>query len=376
MKKRQMITTFCLLLAVTLSACAPAETQNPSEPEPVSSSSASSQISQEVSSRPSPSSQQEERPIIDYDKVVDVETTDRKIFYLLEDGSVYGEGPNNGSQEPQPVKMEFPEPQITNLTLFAAIGQSGTVYTWYYDSDTIQPKWFDSFEFSHKVKQMEYSPSTDIYLLTELGELYTIGRASLYGSWYPADVPEEIKDVPIKVNIPEKFQSIELSNGLLYALGESGKLYYACTSFRPNKPYSLDTAVFRQVNFSKPIKQFLDVELKRNFENGIRILTEDGEIYFSTSQLSNPFAAHIFTPAFQKEEFVSQYPKGELEGKKIVEMRSYPGRAWYLFLEDGTIWRNYSYSSVEPGSPSPFFKADDDHLRIGKLEYPITLNHS
>ncbi len=138
----------------------------------------------------------------------------------------------------------------------------------------------------------------------------------------------------------------------------------------------MDTAVFRQVNFSKPIKQFLDVELKRNFENGIRILTEDGELYFSTSQLSNPFAAHIFTPAFQKEEFVSQYPKGELEGKKIVEMRSYPGRAWYLFLEDGTIWQNYSYSSVEPGSPSPFFKADDDHLRIGELRYPITMDHS
>ncbi len=372
MKKRQIITTFCLLLTITLSTCAPAEAPSSSEPEPVSSSSVSSQISQEVSSQPSPSSQQEEKPIIDYDKVVDVETTDRKIFYLLEDGSVYGEGPNNGSQEPQPVKMEFPEPQITNLTLFAAIGQSGTVYTWYYDSDTIQPKWFDSFEFSHKVKQMEYSPSTDIYLLTELGELYTMGRASLYGYpnlWDLYALPEEIKDVPIKVNIPEKFQSIELSNGLLYALGESGKLYYACTSFRPNKPYSLDTAVFRQVNFSKPIKQFLDVELKRNFENGIRILTEDGEVYRLSETSSTP-------PAFQKEEFVSQYPKGELEGKKILEMRSYPGRAWYLFLEDGTIWRNYSYSYMEPDSPSPFFKADDDHLRIGELGYPITMDHS
>ena len=303
---------------------------------------------------------------------MDVETTDRKIFYLLEDGSVYGEGPNNGSQEPQPVKMEFPEPQITNLTLFAAMGQSGTVYTWYYDSSAIQPQRFDSFEFGHKVKQMEYSPSTDIYLLTELGELYTMGRASLYGYpnlWDLYALPEEIKDVPIKVNIPEKFQSIELSNGRLYALGESGKLYYVYNSFHHGETYPLDTAVFRQVNFSKPIKQFLDVELKHNFVNGLRILTEDGEVY-RLSETSSTL------PAFQKEEFVSQYPKGELEGKKIVEMRSYPGRAWYLFLEDGTIWRNYSYSPVEPGSPSPFFKADDDHLRIGELGYPITMDHS
>ena len=199
------------------------------------------------------------------------------------------------------------------LTRFAAVGKSGAVYTWC-SSDMVDvlpmeyDAWIQKFEFGHKVKQMEYSPSTDIYLLTELGDLYTMGRASLYGYpnlWDLYALPEEIKDVPIKVNIPEKFQSIELSNGRLYALGESGKLYYAYNSFHHGETYPLDTAVFRQVNFSKPIKQFLDVELKHNFVNGLRILTEDGEVY-RLSETSSTLPAFLFP----------SIPKGNWRGKR------------------------------------------------------------
>lgn len=382
---------FLFLLSFCLNGCI-SEIKNSSN---ISSQISVFQNSSQTSSLSHAASSQNTTSTIDYNKIADVTTginysnQKAKIYYLLNDGTIYKEGHFGINQYFNlPTKIDLPEP-VYQFSCTSAATTHGNIYFWDIELSRQYLGKIPDFlsngnfciQFDKKIRQIE-EHYADTFLLTEDGELYFIGEGSLFG--YPSLIgqypePSEKFFIPTKIEVPEKIVQIFRTKKYLFLIGESGKFYYAyCfvdigvnNQFIPpnGKAYSYDTQLFKEISLDSSVKQ-----IAYSLHGEVFVLTENGKIFSWNCIDDVKPGESLPVPNFQEEKLVAKFPEGELEGKKVTDIRSYPGVAFYIFLEDGTIWREVEQFNDE--SSSLFFKADDDHLRIGKLEYPITMDHS
>ena len=246
-------------------------------------------------------------------------------FVLTPDGKVYYYGayqdalasitetePSNEADKKDLYEISFPEP-IVKLVPYAAIGESGTLYIFLYPptaawmmSGCAAPAPMTTIKLSGKIRDICYNLG-DFFVVTEEGELYSIGEMTLYGQGFSENPDTDKYLTPIKVVLPEQADQVTATFHTVFVRGKSGKVYMAFRYVNNGPdmcipdfilktlPYDYGTSLFQPVNVGT-VSQMAAGSV--DHETAVYLLQSNGSVLFWNADTATREA---FTPGYQTE---------------------------------------------------------------------------
>lgn len=257
-----------------------------------------------------------------------------------------------GSGATRVMRMRLEEPAklvAQGNERFYAVGESNTIYYWGLPltGDPSSETYFNDFSlktipFDKNI--VDINVGSELCVVTEEGEAYTIGGGLLYGYGYASSTmpdmeisPKKLTE-PIPVELPEKIKKMMAGSASFFAVGESGTLYYA-PLIQEATVYSEEATKDLPHPFNSQVLQEVPLDFKvkdvRQFSEFIVLLSESGEIYtwnYMEGILDNSIGTKEMKLTFTKQ------PVNNID--TLIAGGSYDD-LWGLLLQakDGVLYR-------------------------------------